>query len=126
MARTFAKYLVERGLVDAAQALDALEACASRRAPLGKLAVESGALTMRDVFAVLRRQAGTQDRFGETAVAMGLLTVGQVSDLLRRQESSGPTISDVLVETAAATREALDAARVDFECARRDELHERA
>jgi hypothetical protein len=99
--------LVRRGLITAAQFVDAVELQLNRRPRLGRLALETGKLTMKQVFAALEEQTSNSRPFGETVVALGYITRYQLNSLLRLQRDRTPSLADCLIELGVVDRELL-------------------
>lgn len=99
--------LVRRGLITAAQFVDAVELQLNRRPRLGRLALETGKLTMKQVFAALEEQTSNNRPFGETVVALGYITRYQLNSLLRLQRDRTPSLADCLIELGVVDRELL-------------------
>ena len=84
----FGYYLAERGLVTAAQVLEALERQHSERIPIGEFARRTGKLTDEQVLSVLNRQESDKEKgveskpFGQIAQEMGLLNEQDILALL--------------------------------------------
>ena len=99
--------LVRRGLISAAQFVDAVELQLNRRPRLGRLALETGKLTMKQVFAALEEQTSNNKPFGETVVEMGFITRYQLNSLLRLQRDRTPSLAECLIELGTVERETL-------------------
>jgi hypothetical protein len=110
----FAKRLVALGLATAEQVLDAMEAIAAERPPIGRVAVEACMLSMRDVFRTLNAQATSGLRFGEQAMALGLIDAAGLLSLLSSQHARTPDLIEMLVRRRVASREDLRRAAKEF------------
>jgi hypothetical protein len=106
--------LVRRGIITAAQFVQAVEWQLTHRPRLGRLALESGKLTMKQVFAVLEQQAEIDKPFGEMAVELGYLTKRQVSNLLKLQTQRTLPLSQCLIEIGAIAPETLEQASLQL------------
>lgn len=93
--------LVRRGLITAAQFVDAVELQLKRRPRIGRLALETGKLTMKQVFAALEEQTRNNQPFGETVVELGFITRYQLNSLLRLQRDRTPSLAECLIELGA-------------------------
>lgn len=106
-AKFLGQFLLEQGLIDRQQLLDALQAQRASNPLLGALAVDVGMLDANQAEQVNARQRSEDKRFGDIAQAMGLLTTAQVDELLARQESGRKLFGEILVEQGALTHERL-------------------
>ncbi len=106
-AKFLGQFLLEQGLIDRQQLLDALDAQRASNALLGELAVDAGMLDSGTAERINERQRREDRRFGDIAQAMGLLTAAQVDELLARQKSGRRLFGEILVEQGALTREQL-------------------
>ncbi|GAB5407245.1 MAG: hypothetical protein Aurels2KO_54760 [Aureliella sp.] len=103
-----ATQLYQRGLVSAEQLADAICVVASRRKPIGQIALERRLLSMRQTMDVLAYQSDNPDLpFGRAAVQLEFLTEIDVTALLGIQEEKAPTLSEVLVELGHISSESL-------------------
>lgn len=109
-AKFLGQYLLEAGLIDRQQLLDALEAQRASCPRLGELAQASGMLDAAQAERINERQRRQDARFGDIAQDMGLLGAAQVGELLARQQAGRRLFGEILVEQGALTREQLDAA----------------
>lgn len=107
-AKFFGQFLLEKGVIDAAQLLRALEIQRMSNPALGELACEKGMLTDAQAQAINERQRREDKRFGDLAQAMGLLTADEVGALLEEQKARRRLFGEILVEEAFVTRERLD------------------
>lgn len=116
-AKFLGQFLLEQGLIDRQQLLDALEAQRRSNPVLGELAQSIGMLDYIQAARINERQRREDKRFGDVAQEMGLLTAGQVDVLLEQQKRQRKLFGDILVEHGALSREqldqALEAQRVD-------------
>lgn len=109
-AKFLGQFLLEAGLIDRQQLLDALEAQRTSNPMLGELAVASGMLDPAQAERINEHQRRQDARFGDIAQAMGLLGASQVSELLARQQAGRRMFGEILVDQGALSREQLDAA----------------
>jgi hypothetical protein len=109
-AKFLGQFLLEAGLIDRQQLLDALEAQRASNPMLGELAVAAGMLDAAQAARINEHQRRQDARFGDIAQAMGLLTAAQVSELLARQQAGRRMFGEILIEQGAITRKQLDAA----------------
>lgn len=85
----FATYLFDRQLLTADLATKVRETAANERIPLGRLLLDSGAMTMRDIMRVLALQGDTPGlRFGEIAMREGMINTTQLETALQRQATA--------------------------------------
>lgn len=108
-AKFFGQFLLEKGVIDAAQLLRALEIQRTSNPALGELACERGMLTAEQAQAVNERQRREDKRFGDIAQSMGLLTSDEVGILLDEQKSRRKLFGEILVEEGFLGRERLEA-----------------
>lgn len=104
----FGIHLVRRGVISSEQLFEAVEVRASRRPPLGELAVRSGKMTMKQVFLALSWQAETQASFGQIAREMRMLTKRQLADLLLAQAEQTPSLAETLVDMGMVPQETVE------------------
>ncbi|GAB1595728.1 chemotaxis protein CheX [Lysobacter claricitrinus] len=107
-AKFFGQFLLEKGVIDAAQLLRALEIQRVSNPALGELACERGMITADQAIAINERQRREDKRFGDLAQAMGLLTADEVGVLLDEQKSRRKLFGEILVEEGFVSRESLD------------------
>ncbi|TBR11226.1 MAG: chemotaxis protein CheX [Lysobacter sp.] len=121
-AKFFGQFLLEKGVIDAAQLLRALEIQRTSNPALGELACARGMLTEHQAQAINERQRREDKRFGDIAQSMGLLTSDEVGQLLDDQKSRRRLFGEILVDEGM-----LDRARLDDElrqhAADRDDAH---
>lgn len=108
-AKFFGQFLLEKGVIDAAQLLRALEVQRVSNPALGELACEKGMLTADQADRINERQRREDKRFGDIAQAMGLLTADEVGQLLDEQKARRKLFGEILVEEGFLSRERLDA-----------------
>ena len=122
-AKFLGQFLLEQGLIDRQQLLDALDAQRRSNPVLGELAQALGMLDYIQTARIHERQRRDDKRFGDVALDMGLLTGEQVGTLLDQQKRRRRLFGDILVERGALSREqlqqSLQAQRHD-----RDEAHQ--
>ncbi|MFC0677633.1 chemotaxis protein CheX [Lysobacter korlensis] len=104
------QFLLESGLIDSAQLLEALEVQRASNPLLGELAQARGWLTASQAARINERQRAEDKRFGDIAEEMGLLDAGQLGQLLDEQKSRRKLFGEILVERAMLTRDQLEAA----------------
>lgn len=109
-AKFLGQFLLEQGLIDRQQLLDALEAQRASNPLLGELAVAAGMLDALQAERINARQRSEDARFGDLALEMGLLDSGQVEQLLERQKAGRRMLGQILVEQGALTEAALQQA----------------
>lgn len=108
-AKFFGQFLLEKGVIDAAQLLRALEIQRTSNPALGELACEKGMLDAAQAQRINERQRSEDKRFGDIAQSMGLLTSDEVGRLLDEQKSRRKLFGEILVEEGFLDRERLDA-----------------
>ena len=108
-AKFFGQFLLEKGVIDAAQLLRALEVQRMSNPALGELACARGMLTADQAQAINERQRREDKRFGDIAQSMGLLTSDEVATLLDEQKSHRKLFGEILVEEGFLDRARLDA-----------------
>lgn len=118
-AKFLGQYLLEEGLIDRQQLLDALDAQRASNPVLGELAVAAGMLDAEQAERINARQRSQDRRFGDLALEMGLLGAEQVAELLERQRKGRRLFGEILVEQGALTV-------AQLETALRSHEHERA
>ena len=92
----FGQFLINKGIISAADFYDALNIQMKQKIPVGELALKKNVLKETQVIDVLKNQIHTADTFGETAIKLGYLTEKQVDDLLYFQESYISDIRSIL------------------------------
>ncbi|HZX80123.1 MAG TPA: chemotaxis protein CheX [Lysobacter sp.] len=108
-AKFFGQFLLEKGAIDAAQLLRALEIQRVSNPALGEIACEKGMLTADQAIAINERQRRDDKRFGDIAQSMGLLTSDEVGVLLDEQKSRRKLFGEILVEEGFLDRARLEA-----------------
>lgn len=94
----FGNFLINKGIINTAQLLEALEIQASTHQKLGTLAIHAGYMSANEVEDVYIMQTHYDKRFGELAVKLGYLTQKQVNELLKLQLPDYMKLGQVLVE----------------------------
>ena len=107
-AKFFGQFLLEKGVIDAAQLLRALEVQRTSNPALGELACEKGMLTADQAQAINERQRREDRRFGDIAQSMGLLTSDEVGQLLDEQKARRKLFGEILIEEGFVDRARLD------------------
>lgn len=108
-AKFFGQFLLEKGVIDSAQLLRALDLQRTSNPALGELACARGMLSQAQAQAVNERQRSEDKRFGDIAQSMGLLTDVEVGQLLDEQKSRRKLFGEILVDEGMLSREQLDA-----------------
>lgn len=121
-AKFFGQFLLEAGLIDKDQLLEALQVQRDSNPMLGELAQARGWLTAAQAARINERQRAEDKRFGDIAGEMGLLTAGQVDQLLDEQKSRRKLFGEILVERGMLDRDQLDAALRAHQADRDDAL----
>ena len=109
-AKFLGQFLLEAGLIDRQQLLDALEAQRASNPMLGELAVAAGMLDAAQAERINEHQRRQDARFGDIAQALGLLNATQVGELVGRQQAGRRMFGEILVEQGSLTRGQLDVA----------------
>lgn len=107
-AKFFGQFLLEKGVIDAAQLLRALELQRASNPALGELACEKGMLTAEQAHLINERQRREDKRFGDLAQAMGLLTADEVTALLDEQKARRRLFGEILVDEGILDRARLE------------------
>lgn len=121
-AKFFGQFLLEQGLIDGPQLLEALEVQRASNPLLGELAQARGWLTPAQAARINERQRAEDKRFGDIAAAMGLLDGHQVTQLLDEQKSRRKLFGEILVERGMLGRVQLEAALEAHRSDREDAL----
>jgi hypothetical protein len=119
-AKFFGQFLLESGLIDAAQLLEALEIQRASNPLLGELAVARGWLSAAQAARINERQRAEDKRFGDLAEEMGLLDADRLGRLLDEQKSKRKLFGEILVERGMLTRVQLDDALSAHQADRED------
>lgn len=109
-AKFFGQFLLEQGLIDGAQLLEALEVQRASNPLLGELAQARGWLTPAQAARINERQRAEDKRFGDIAEEMGLLDGQRLAQLLDEQKSRRKLFGEILVERGMLTRDQLESA----------------
>lgn len=102
-AKFLGQFLLEQGLIDRQQLLEALDLQRSSNPRLGELAQALGMLDYIQAARINERQRREDKRFGDLALEMELLTGEQVHTLLEQQRARRRQVGDILVERGALT-----------------------
>ena len=98
----FGLFLVQRGVITAADLVDALRIQLDRRPTLGQVALATGKLSIAQVSAILSRQSDIAGKaFGEVAKELGVLTHEDIATLLGAQQMLDAPLKEVLIERGA-------------------------
>lgn len=104
----FGQFLLEKGIINREQLLEALDE-QRRSAPLlGDIAVEQGLITVKQSDKINAEQRRQDKRFGEIAIGLGLLTEAQIESLLSEQKSRRKYFGEILLSLGHISRELLD------------------
>lgn len=117
LRKTFGDWLVQRGVVSAAQMLKALDLQYKHRLPVGQLALREGVMNVDQVFETLEWGSVNGERFGETAISRGFLTAEGLGKLLDLQVRELPSICEALLEMEAATSQVLEQEQNEYRAA---------
>ncbi|MHB0960003.1 MAG: hypothetical protein ACYC6N_15220 [Pirellulaceae bacterium] len=105
----FGIYVVQQGLVTAAQFAEAVSRQMEGRVSLGQLAMKSKMLSKSHVLHILAVQATEQRLFGKIALDLGYLSKEQLAELFLEQDEYLQPISKILVEMGALTQDEMEA-----------------
>jgi CheY-specific phosphatase CheX len=103
----FGQYLLENGVVTAAELLEAVKYQESRNLKFGDYARSKGYLTDDDVRRLNDEQKRTDMMIGELTVKMGLLSHAQVEEILTMQKNDHVFIGAALVQKGFIAEDAL-------------------
>lgn len=104
----FGQFLLEKGLINREQLLEALDEQRRSSPLLGDLAVEEGLIDQNQAEKINQEQRRQDKRFGDIAVSMGLLTDAQVGELLATQKSKRKYFGEILVSLGHLNNEDVD------------------
>ncbi len=110
----FGSYLLENGLINVEQLIEALQIQNQVRLKLGVLAINAGYMNALQVQEVHNQQARVDKRIGEIAVELGFLTEEQVNKLLGSQKSGYLLLGQALVDKEYITNEQFETAIKGF------------
>ena len=94
----FGQFLIEKGVIDKKQLLDAVEYQQNVNIKLGTLAIDRGFMNHEQVQEIIELQKKENKFFGELAVEKGYLTEEQLNELLNQQKSDRVYLGEALVE----------------------------
>lgn len=113
----FGQFLLERGVLNNEQLLEAVSYQESRNRKFGQYAQSKGFLSAEDVEKLNHEQKTTDLRIGELAVKLGMIEPSQVEEILTMQKNDHVQIGQVLLKKGfmdeAALERELDAFRAD-------------
>ena len=112
--KLFGQYLLERGVVDREQLLQALQEQQAADANMGDLAVAIGLLAVGDLHAIRLEQLRKDESFERAAQSLGLLTPSQCLELKDRQRSRKVLLSQILLSRGYADFDQLILAEYDY------------
>lgn len=104
----FGNFLLNKGIIDTQQLMDAIAAQASTHQKLGTLAIHAGYMSANEVEDVYIMQTHYDKRFGELAVKLGYLTQNQVNELLKRQLPDYMMLGQTLVDKGHISNQDLE------------------
>lgn len=104
----FGNFLLNKGVIDTEQLMDALKIQAAAHQKLGTLAIHAGYMSANEVEDVYIMQTHYDKRFGELAIQLGYLTQKQVNELLALQLPDYMKLGQVLVEKNLITNTDLE------------------
>lgn len=109
----FGSYLLQRGVIDQGQLMDAITKMSTDRIKIGTIAMTKGLMTPSEVDECLYVQTREDKKFGEIAIERGYLTQPQVNELLSEQTSDFLLLGQILVEAGCFSNADLE--RLVFE-----------
>ncbi|WP_129136790.1 chemotaxis protein CheX [Luteimonas sp. YGD11-2] len=122
-AKFLGQFLLERGVITAAQLLAAIEAQRASNPLLGELAVDRGLLDPAQARRIQQRQRVEDRRFGDIALELGVLDQAQLDALLDAQKAGRRMLGDVLLEQGALDAERLAAELALHRASQEDARH---
>lgn len=120
--RFFGQYLLEQGMINSGQLLEALEYQRSNNMRFGEYALKRGWITQQDLDRLVSAQKRMDKKIGELAVMFKILEPGEVTKLLFIQQNNNIMIGEALLEKGAITKEQLDEQLMRFMESQRDYL----
>ena len=93
----FGQYLLEKGVLNKDQLVEAINYQKSKILKLGEIAVSQGYLTDKQVAKIHNEQKRTDLRFGDLSVQMGLLTRSQLEEILTIQKNNHVYLGEAIV-----------------------------
>jgi CheY-specific phosphatase CheX len=97
----FGQFLIENGVITAADLQRAILLQEQRNLKIGELALKLGYVTPADIVRAHNAQLSKDMKLGDILLEMGILEQGQLSELLIRQNNSHLYIGEALVLTEA-------------------------
>ena len=97
MSDRFGDYLIEQGLVERTDVMEALEFQAKATAKVGTICLEERWMTVKQVMETLRHTADSERPFEDMAISLGFLTAHQLGHALRIQNERRPFFGEILV-----------------------------
>lgn len=94
----FGNFLINKGVINTEQLMEAIKISASTHQKLGTLAIHAGYMSANEVEDVYIMQTHYDKRFGELAIKLGYLTQKQIDELLEFQLPDFMKLGQVLVE----------------------------
>ncbi len=94
----FGNFLINKGIINTEQLMEALKIQSSTHQKLGTLAIHAGYMSANEVEDVFIMQTHYDKRFGELAIKLGYLTQKQVNELLELQLPDYMKLGQVLLE----------------------------
>lgn len=122
-AKFLGQVLLEQGLINKDQLLEALEIQRASNPMLGELAQAQGMLDAAQAQMINTRQRVEDKRFGDIALSLGLLTSAQVEELLAQQKSKRKFFGEILIERDMLSREQVERALQAQQAERDDAVH---
>ena len=99
----FGQFLLEKGLLNSKQLLNAIELQKEANPPIGQLAIKEGFISDAAAVQINMEQQRTDSRFGDLAISMGFMTEEQVSMLFHVQKEIKKFFGEILVEQSYIT-----------------------
>ena len=94
----FGEFLIDRGLLERDQVLNALEIQADSTVKIGTICLEEGFMTMKQVMGTLRKRADSNKPFEDLAIQLEYLTSQQLANALKIQGQRRPFFGELLVK----------------------------
>jgi hypothetical protein len=122
-AKFLGQVLLEQGLINKDQLLEALEIQRASNPVLGELAQARGMLDAAQAQMINTRQRSEDKRFGDIALSLGLLTAAQIDELLAQQKSQRKLFGEILIEQEMLSRAQVEQALEAQQAERDDAVH---
>ncbi|WCN07819.1 hypothetical protein [Marinomonas mediterranea] len=104
----FGQFLLEKGIINREQLLEALDAQRKSAPLLGDIAIEKEWITAQQAARINTEQRRQDKRFGEIAISLALLDDSQIGVLLSEQKFRRQYFGEILAELGYISRDDLD------------------